>query len=439
MVTLIIAVTGVLLLVLPGGSPPPAPEPPASNANRPAPPGISTGEPAGDGKIPAIGALLRSRAEAVRQRNRAAFLDTVDPQADAAFRERQAELFDNLRDVPLKLWDYRLNADETNEVEHPSQQRRGSEELWSPRVDLLYQLTGADPQPTSRPQGMVFSRRGDRWYLMADAAQAAPGLKAWRGPWDFGPVRASATAKGVVLSHDSNAEVADRVRGELDSAVDAVTSVWGDRWSGRVAVVLPESTEELQSLVGPEFAVDSIAAVAIADRVDGGKQTADGQRVVLNPTIAARLSPSALRVVLRHEIGHVATRGVTVDGSPLWLLEGFADYIGYKDSGIPMRQAAPELAKNVQRPGFTAAELPADADLHNGGTKLDFAYQRSWSFVVYLSQLTSEQRVVQIYRQIASKGKIDQDIVDGILRDATGKGHAELRDGWTAFLQQNFR
>ena len=44
--------------------------------------------------------------------------------------------------------------------------------------------------------------------------------------------------------------------------------------------------DELKALVGPEFAVDSIAAVAVADRVDNANHIAVGQRVVLVPTHA---------------------------------------------------------------------------------------------------------------------------------------------------------
>src|SRR5262249_39729985 len=159
------------------------------------------------------------------------------------------------------------------------------------------------------------------------------GRRTWRGPWDFAPCQVIPTAQGIVLYHPGSEAMADRLRTELDPAVSAVTALWGPGWAQRVALVLPDSPEEMRSLGGPNFAV---VAVAVADRVDTERHTVAGQRVVLSPNGSRALSIPSLRIVLRHEITHVAARADTVDGSPMWLLEGFADYVGYRDSGIAL-------------------------------------------------------------------------------------------------------
>src|SRR5205823_4801341 len=176
-------------------------------------------------------------------------------------------------------------------------------------------LTYVDAVPTNRPMGYLFAKRGDSWYLAGDESLRPRGRAT--GPWDFAACRVTTTAAGTVIGHDSNRALADRVAHVLDQAVGRVTDVWGPGWSQRVGVLIPESPAELRSLVGPQFAVDGIAAVAVADRVDPAARRVEGPRVVLNPRTADRLSEVALRVVLQHEVTHVAARADTVDGAPM--------------------------------------------------------------------------------------------------------------------------
>jgi hypothetical protein len=48
-------------------------------------------------------------------------------------------------------------------------------------------------------------------------------------------------------------------------------------------------------------------------------------------------------VVLEHEITHLATRGFTGPQTPIWLVEGLADWVAYRDSGLPAYQVADQL------------------------------------------------------------------------------------------------
>ena len=155
--------------------------------------------------------------------------------------------------------------------------------------------------------------------------------------------------------------------------------------------------------MGAEFAVDGIAAVAVADKVDTASRRVEGPRVVLNTETADRLSDTSLRVVLRHEMAHVAARADTADGAPMWLLEGFADYVGYRASGLSPERIAPDLARGV-RTGEPPAGPPPDTDFHASGRDLDLAYQQSWSLVAHLAKLVGEPKVVQLYKRIAGSG-----------------------------------
>ncbi|MGI8311179.1 basic secretory protein-like protein [Saccharopolyspora hattusasensis] len=373
----------------------------------------------------AVRRLLEQRATAVRSGDESAFAATVDPKSPPDFQRRQHELFRNLATIPVTEWAYQLDGATGDRPPVPE-----ADETWAPRVVLRYALTDVDIVPTQRPLGYVFARRGGSWYLAGD--EGAHG-NAWRGPWDFGLCQVRRTATGMVIGH--RRQPVERVARQLDAAVADVTRIWGSGWSQRVGVVLPESREELRSLVGPEFAVDEIAAVAVADRVDVAARRVEGPRVVLNPKAASELSDTALRVVLRHEITHTAARTDTVDGAPMWMLEGFADYVGYRGSGVAPKYIAPDLVRQLRETGLPA-KLPDDGDFHQGGRRLDLAYQQSWSVVRHLAERLGERRLVDLYRRVAASNS--PTTVDKALRETTGLTKDQLVADWRADLPNTF-
>ncbi|MFE2753975.1 hypothetical protein ACFXGA_18450 [Actinosynnema sp. NPDC059335] len=387
----------------------------------------ASAHPAATSRADAVRSLLDRRARAVLERDEAAFTADLDPSADAAFRQRQRDLFHNLAEVPLAGWAYGLAGEtDVSALDLPA-----ADEVWAPGVRLSYRLRGVDAEPSGQDLAYLFTRRGDRWYLHSDTALEPLGKRTWRGPWDFGPCRVLTGAGGFVLSHPGGEALAARVLAELDGAVAAVTEVWGPAWSRQVAVLVPASPDEMVALVGPGFATGSIAGVAVADRVDRGTRTARGQRVVLNPGSAGALSPLALRVLLRHEITHVAARGETVDGAPMWVLEGFADYVGYRRSDVPLAKGAPLLAARV-REGLPSA-LPSDADFRGGAMEL--AYQQAWSLNLYLASWLGEPGLVALYRRLA---RVRASEVDSVLLEVTGRDAAALVRGWQEFLRRSF-
>jgi hypothetical protein len=426
---------GLALVVLPGSDPAPTPPQPSGTgrplgAVTPAEPTTSSAPDAGRAK--AITELLRNRADAVLKRDERAFLASIDAYAGQDFIARQRALFTNLAGVPLDSWDYALRPEDTVDVSRLAAST-GADELWAPAVDLRYAIKGADLVPTERPMGYLFARRGSTWYLRSDNALDELGRKTWRGPWDFGPCVVITTNEGIVLYHPGSEAMADRLTTELGTAIAAVSSVWGTEWSQRAALLLPDSLDEMRALVGPGFPVESVVAVAVADRVDTARRLVAGQRVVLSPNGSRALSVASLRVVLRHEITHLAARADTVDGSPMWLLEGFADYVGYRESGITLPQGAPNLAELVKRSGPPAG-LPEDKDFRTQGRDLDLAYQEAWSVSRYVSEHYGEPVLLAMYRKLAAAGPVSATETDDLLRAVLGVDRAGLIAGWRQYL-----
>ncbi|MBV9847144.1 MAG: hypothetical protein JOZ47_19055 [Kutzneria sp.] len=392
----------------------------------PAPPVRAS--PEQDGRTTAVTDLLHRRADAILRHDRAGFLATVDPAATAQFAAAQRALFDNLAGVPLATWSYRV--DPSTVLSPLGGQARDDVELWAPAVELAYTLDGIDGAPATEPMGYLFAKRGDRWYLTSDTGLSR---QTWRGPWDFGSVTTLRAASGLVLTHPRNLALGRRVAAELDDDVAAVTAVWGRQWPQRVAVLLPDSTDELRAFVGAEFAVQTIAAVAVADSVDHDNRSATGQRVVLNPNNARKLSAASLRVVLRHELTHVAARGVTVDGTPMWMLEGFADYVGYYGSGIAATTVAPEVARLIDA-GTPPRSLPANSDFAASGGRIELAYQEAWTVTSYIAETFGQDALVRLYQAVA--GEDPSASVDKALVSVIGVDQAELVRGWQKYLTQ---
>ena len=400
----------------------------------------STADPGDASRADSVGELLDRRAAAILARDETAFLATIDPKAEPHFVTRQRELFTNLAGVPLDEWSYRVHPDDDLDLAELPAESAGAaaDELWAPGIDLRYALTGADLAPTDRPMGYLFARAGGTWYLRSDTALDGLGRRTWRGPWDFAPCVVTSTKNGVVLSHPGSEPMVERLVREVGPSIRAVAQVWPAEWSERVALVLPDTPAEMRALVGPDFPVDSVVAVAVADRVDNAAHTAVGQRVVLSPMGIRSLSTSSLRVVLRHEITHVAARAHTVDGSPTWLLEGFADYVGYRDSKISLADGAPSLAKQVRRAGPPDA-LPEDRAFRGSGAELDQAYQQSWSIARFIADRYGEETLVATYRRLAAAGPVSASETDAMLREVLGVDRAGLVDGWRGYLADELK
>jgi hypothetical protein len=375
--------------------------------------------------------LLARRGTAVLKRDRRAYLATLDPKAPAAFRKTQADTFDNLTTVPLAQW--RLSVDPT--VAHPvtaSVFAKYAAPVWVPRVTLCYALRGYDDQCTERPEQFTFVRRGTDWYLGGDNDLPAPGAS-WRGLWDFGPVVVHRGAHSMLLAHPANAGRLRSLADQVDQAVPHVTGIWGTNWSQRVVVLVPDTQQEMAALLGQSAGLTDIAAVATADVADPLTGLVLGQRVVLNPANLDRLGSIGRTVVLRHEITHLAARRVTGPAMPTWLVEGFADYVGYLDTDVPVSVAAQELRAEVQRGDYPKA-LPADSDFRFGSPRLPQAYESAWLACRMIAAQAGTAGLVRLYREIGADRGDPAGALERALRRVLDISAAELLDRWRATI-----
>ena len=421
-------------VVLNAGYPPPAPTSPVV-ATSPAG-GLGRTVPAPDAhRVAAVQQLLDSWATAVRTDDTATLAGLLDPSADEGFGAAETVRAAHLVGVPLADWGYEMSTDAAPVVPPALVQRLAADEVWAPPVVLRYAVSGADDTATRKPVGLVVARRGDTWRLVGDSDLTSYGRTTWRGPWDFGPVLARSSPQGVVLAHPGHEADLDRVAAELVTAVPAVTRFWGLDWPQKALVVLAGSQPELEALVGTAFSGVGVAAVTTADAVDRTKGTATGVRVVVNPTTLDQLTPATLRIVLRHELTHVAARTATADQAPLWMLEGFADYSGYRGSGAGTSQGAPAVAALVRANG-APDRLPSDANFFPAGdpSRAELAYQLSWTFTSFLADTRGEDALRAAYRVVAGQASPTPAQLDVELTASLGATEDQLVAEWGRWL-----
>ncbi len=395
-------------------------------------PAATATSPAPD-RAEAVEQLLRTRSAALLARDRAAFLATVDPQAER-LRARQASSFDALGQVPLASWSYHLEPDTASAPDARLDRRYGRGRWWAPEVVLSYALDG-DPRPVLQDQHLTFVERDGRWLLGADDDFALQGRDTPRALWDRGPVVAARAPGVLVLGRPEQRDLLHELAEVTAAAVPGVTAVWGE-WPERVVVLVSTDAEELSALLGGSD-VSQIAAYATAE-LRGGANDYDptGDRVLVNPDAFAELGPLGRRVVLAHEVTHVASRRASGPALPAWLAEGLADHVGYLDVDVPLTVSARDLARDV-RAGRVPTALPTDEDFDGGSPRLSQAYQGSWLAVRLLVELYGQPAFLRLYRAVgAARGTSSEQALDRALRRELGTTTERFTAQWLAALER---
>ncbi|HTM84773.1 MAG TPA: peptidase [Mycobacterium sp.] len=212
------------------------------------------------------------------------------------------------------------------------------------------------------------------------------------------------TARLIGLGGAHTAALLDRIAAELPSASAAVTDFWGPEWPREVVIAAAASEHQFRVLAGGSR---DIAA------------TTTSQRIMFSPA-AADMSPAALRIVLRHELFHYATRSRTAVDAPRWLSEGVADFVGRPPAAVPGPVEAAALA-----------QLPTDVDLDTPGAARSPAYDRAWWFSRYVADRYGTQALRELYLRACGPGHPD---VATAVRDTLGAGLDQVVLGWRQWM-----
>ena len=351
----------------------------------------ATTAPAESGRVAAAVSLMQTRTRAVRARDKTAWMATVDDPG-SPFGVRQARMFDNLMALPDEGFTYDDPAPAA--PLSAARARAVGSGAWVGQTQGHYQLTGFDRSPRTFSVAFTYVLRPGGWRIAADTDGVTT-----RQVWDLPGMTVVRGATSLVIGNDASARLRS-FRDEADAGVARVTAVWGPDWSSRVVLLAPATEEQFAALLHRtgDKGLDQLAAVTVGSTLAG--TSAGGDRVVINPLTYGDLGPSGRRVVVTHELTHVAARSSTTRAVPLWLSEGLADYVGYSGLDLPrVRIAAPFLDR--VRAGAEPRRLPTDADFDPSRARIAPAYAAAWLACVRLADRYGQGRLVAFYRAAA--------------------------------------
>jgi hypothetical protein len=192
----------------------------------------------------------------------------------------------------------------------------------------------------------------------------------------------------VGLGGAHTAPLLTRIAAQMNDAANAVTAFWGPEWPRDVLIVAAASDAEFGRLAGggPDIAATTTA-----------------ERIMFAPGAAA-MSDASLRIVLRHELFHFASRADTAADAPRWLTEGVADFVGRPPTPRPADAA--ELAT-----------IPTDAELDAVGSAGALAYDRAWWFSRFVADAYGTAMLRALYLRACGPGHPDAATA---VRDALG-------------------
>ncbi|MBA2558588.1 MAG: hypothetical protein H0V07_01640 [Propionibacteriales bacterium] len=198
-------------------------------------------------------------------------------------------------------------------------------------------------------------------------------------------------------------------------------------WPGHLITYSPATRSQFDSIVGAaKREYDDIAAVTVT--VDGSAEGHGPVAIVVNPRIWPFLRPVGRHVVLTHEATHVATGGTT-SNLPLWLTEGFADYVAVTAARVPVNVAAAAALRVVRRQG-PPRRLPANREFAATKPDLESTYELSSLVMLTIVRNVGRCRLVDFYRDADAHPAH----LEAVLERDLGTSAATLTSRWRRLL-----
>jgi hypothetical protein len=263
--------------------------------------------------------------------------------------------------------------------------RNGS---WTADVDTTWRFAGFDRRSEHLEVRVRFARTGRHLRI------AGIGGGDRRSPlWLSGPLQIRRSARSMVLVAGSPTR-ADAFAALAARAVPEVRRVL-PQWPGGLVVEVPASQHGLDAALGADRG-QYAGIAAVTTTVDGSRARRSPSHVFVNPRVFGPLQPRGAQVVITHEATHVATDAAT-SKAPVWLVEGFADYVALSSQRLPLSTTAARIIALVRRQG-PPRHLPTNAQFGAGSPHLEARYESAWLACRLLAQNGGVHALVAFYQ-----------------------------------------
>ncbi|WP_377323309.1 hypothetical protein ACFJIY_01515 [Pimelobacter simplex] len=290
--------------------------------------------------------------------------------------------------------------------------RTSGSDGWDGQVALTWRVEGFDAASARTEVPFSFADGG--------ATIAAVGAGQGRLPlWLGGPL--DVRRAGQVLVAAAEPAQARRYLPAARRALEQVRAVVGGDTG--LVVEVPADSAGLHRALGVEPGrYDTIAAITAP--VDGVAVEGSPIHVFLDRPVYDGLDPVAAQVVMTHEAVHAVTAAPLAQRAPMWLVEGFADYVALRDIDLPTSRTAGQIARQVRADGLPDA-LPATSDFDPAASHLGAVYEAAWLVCVTLADHRGEGALVDLYRQV-----LEGDDFAAALRAGFGWSERDLTSAW---------
>lgn len=356
-------------------------------------------------RTPALHELLDRRAKAVRDHDQQAFFADID-RTDTAFARKQQEEFDNLGKLPLAEFRYDLAEPIEYDALIPAAIRsRYHSIVRAPAVTMRYRIDGVDGPDTgavAAPWTPIFGAAHGRWRLVGVVNDPRLPTGAGGQAWETGPITVVRSARVVlVLSAGDDARAPDMLR-MAEAGLDHVAAVRRGGWAGKVLITAVQDARLFTTYFAESpDRVDNFAAIAVPYYAEvpqwSTKPKYVATRVVFNPHEFSA-DPTELAHDLTHEFTHAAMGSVTTDNTPLWLVEGFAEYVAYKPEQVSALYPKRALE------GYQTGSWPPDSDFYRDGRN----YVLGWLACRMIAQKYGEAKLVALYEASTDRTAVRQ-------------------------------
>ena len=386
----------------------------------------------------ALTTLMAARSRALETGDRTAWLATIaDPQGpDGSAEEAAYAGLVALGVRELIVSEVRRSATPATPAAEVSQQAQTLKaQTWTGSMRLGYAIPGFD--------------RGVRWVARTVTLTQVAGqwlIQRWVGPadrwevFDLSPLQVVRSERALVAGPVAQDVLRDRLA-EVEVGQDRVAAALGRAFPA--VVVVPATTDQAALLLGngAPSSEQSPLAGQVAATTHGPREpsaTAVADRVVLDPQGMGRLTPAGRRVVLTHELTHVSVRAGTLHDLPLWLSEGFAEWVAFRDEGMDVTVVAARLLSQVRASG-PPATLPTPTDFAGTAGDPAAAYQESWLAASRIATLAGPEGLVGLVRRVggvpgASRSPAGPVDPAAALTEVLGQTMSQFVAGWQSEL-----
>lgn len=289
---------------------------------------------------------------------------------------------------------------------------------WTATVQISWKVMGFDPGPAQTEVDVTFADDGRTISRIGGGQQATP-------LWLSGPVLVRRSPDVLVIA-TAPAASADALLAEAEHGLRRDHAVIGG--AHKLVVEAPRTVADLQralAVTPPTYA--GIAAVTAP--VDGTRLPGTPVHVFVNPVVFHGMDRLASQVVMTHESAHAVTNAPLATGVPLWLIEGFADYVALSDVRLPLSKTAGEISAQVRRHG-APQHLPDDGQFGSGdAADLGPTYEAAWLACKTISEHAGQPALVRFYQDALGGTPVAR----ALPRD-TGLTLATLTAAWRAKL-----